>query len=116
MPKKTIWLNPPLERLAEECGKAKGRDGKFSSRLGDIVERFDLIIKLTLTPELNETERMILGEVLCGSTLTTVSIRYLHESILEAVTGSEEERRSLSVKASKWSAAEVIAVIESLGI
>ena len=116
MARKQIWMNPPLEKLAEECGKAKGRDGKFSARLGDVVERYDIIMKLTTTPELTDIEKMILGEVVCGSALSTVTIKYMHESIMDAATGTEEERKSLSNKVESWSAVERIMAIESLGV
>ncbi|MCG7407673.1 hypothetical protein MH117_09580 [Paenibacillus sp. ACRRX] len=112
MARKQIWMNPPLEKLAEECGKAKGRDGKFSTRLGDIVERYDLIMRLTPAPELSDNELMIMGEVILGSALTTVSLKYMHESILDAASGTADERQALHGKATSWSIAERIALIE----
>ncbi|MCY9511422.1 hypothetical protein M5W68_21570 [Paenibacillus larvae] len=116
MSRKQIWMNPPLERLAAKCGKANGREGKFSARLGDVVERFDIIMKLTPTPELSDTEKMILGEVVCGSVLSTVTVKYMPESIMDAATGSEADRMTLRDKVITWSAAERIAAIESLGV
>ncbi|ARF67196.1 hypothetical protein B7C51_04290 [Paenibacillus larvae subsp. pulvifaciens] len=116
MSRKHIWMNPPLERLAEECGKAKGRDGRFSARLGNVVEKFDIIMKLTPTPELSDIEKMILGEVICGSALSPVTVKYMPESIMDAATGTEEERMTLRDKVITWSAAERIAAIESLGV
>lgn len=116
MSRKHIWMNPPLERLAEECGKANGRDGKFSARLGDVVERYDLIMKLTPAPELSDIEKMILGEVVCGSALSTVTIKYMHEAVMDTATGSEDERKTLRDKIQTWSATERIAAIESLGV
>ncbi|MEV2729561.1 hypothetical protein ABNC73_12905 [Paenibacillus larvae] len=116
MARKTVWMNQPLEKLAKECGKANGREGKFSARLGDIVERFDIIMKLTPIPELSDIEKMILGEVVCGSTLSPVTVKYMPKSIVDAATGTPEERETLSRKVEGWSAAERIAVIESLGV
>ncbi|AUS03581.1 hypothetical protein BN12_30 [Paenibacillus phage BN12] len=116
MARKHIWMNPPLVKLAAECGKANGREGKFSARLGDVVERFDIIMKLTPAPEMNDIEKMILGEVVCGSALSPVTIKYMPESIMDAATGTEEEREALSRKVTTWSAAERIAAIESLGV
>ncbi|QHZ51213.1 hypothetical protein [Paenibacillus larvae] len=116
MARKQIWMNPPLVKLAAECGKANGREGKFSARLGDVVERFDIIMKLTPAPEMNDIEKMILGEVVCGSALSPVTIKYMPESIMDAATGTEEEREALSRKVTTWSAAERIAAIESLGV
>jgi hypothetical protein len=116
MARKTIWMNPPLERLAEECGKANGREGKFSARLGDIVERFDILMKLTPIPVLSDTEKMILGEAFCGSTLSGVTIKYMPESIIDTTKGTEAERIALRDKVATWSSAERIAAIESLGV
>ncbi|QHZ52292.1 hypothetical protein [Paenibacillus larvae] len=116
MSRKHIWMNPPLERLAAECGKANGREGKFSARLGDVVERFDIIMKLTPAPEMNDIEKMILGEVVCGSALSVVTVKYMPESIMDAATGTAEEREILSSKVGGWTAAERIAAIESLGV
>ncbi|MDT2262329.1 hypothetical protein P7H06_26525 [Paenibacillus larvae] len=116
MARKQIWMNPPLEKLAEKCGKANGREGKFSARLGDVVERFDILMKLTPVPELSDIEKMILGEVVCGSVLSTVAVKYMPESIMDAATGTAEERMTLRDKVITWSAAERIAAIESLGV
>lgn len=116
MSRKQIWLNPPLERLVEQCGQAKGRDGQFSRRLGDIVERYEAIIKNTSVPELTADEKMIIGEVVCGSTLTATTVKYMHESVLDCATGTANDRQVLADKIARWSAAERVAVIESLGI
>jgi len=116
MARKTVWMNQPLEKLAKECGKANGREGKFSARLGDVVERFDIIMKLTPAPEITDIEKMILGEVVCGSALSALTVKYMHESIMDAATGTEEERMTLRDKVITWSAAERIAAIESLGV
>lgn len=115
MARKQIWMNPPLERLAEKCGKGKGREGKFSGRLGDVVERFDIIMKLTPTPEMSDVEKMILGEVIYGSALTPTIVKYMNEAVMDAATGSEDERKSLSDKIQTWSVAERVAAIESIG-
>lgn len=114
--RKQIWINPPLERLIEQCGHAKGRDGKFSRRLGDVVERYETIIKLTPVPELTDDEKMILGEVICGSIISPLTINRMDESVMYCATGTEVERQALSEKVSNWSVAERMAVIESLGI
>ena len=116
MSRKTIWLNPPLERLVDQCGDAKGRDGKFSRRLGDIVERYEAIIKNTSVPELTADEKMIIGEIICGSVVTPLTIKYMHESVLDCASGTADERQVLSDKIAMWSAAERVAVIESLGL
>lgn len=114
--RKQIWMNPPLERLSEQCGKAKGRDGQFSRRLGDVVERYEILIKLTQAPAMTDEEKMILGEVVCGSELSTLTVKYMHESVLDCASGTENERQTLATKIKSWSAAERIAAIESLGL
>lgn len=114
--RKQIWMNPPLERLNEQCGKAKGRDGQFSRRLGDIVERYDVLIKLTPVPELTDEEKMILGVVICGGVLSHLTVKYMDESVIESGAGNADTLKQLSDKVRSWSMAERIAVIESLGI
>jgi hypothetical protein len=109
-------MNPPLERLAEQCGKAKGRDGQFSRRLGDIVERYEVLIKLTPLPELTAEERMILGTVICGSTISHLTVKYMDESVLESGASTKENQQQLAEKIRTWSIAERLAVIDSLGV
>lgn len=114
--RKQIWMNSPLERLAEQCGKAKGRDGQFSRRLGDVVERYEAIIKLTPIPGMDAEEKMILGAVICGGTITPTSIKYLDESVMDLGASTVENRQALAEKIKTWSAAERIAAIESLDL
>jgi len=116
MAKKTIWMNEPLTRLNDSLEKVGGRGGKFSSRLGDVVERYDLIIRLTPVPHLSDTEKMILGEVICGSALSAASIKWMHDSVLDCASGTQEEQHELSRKIVALTAAERIALIESLGL
>lgn len=112
--RKMIWLNPPLENLAQQCS-GKGRDGKFSRRLGDIVERYDTIMKLTHVPEVSDDEAFILSEAICGSFIDAIHVRYLHEGILDCASGTEETRKALSQKVANWTPAERLAVIEWMG-
>ncbi|MCM0758469.1 hypothetical protein M7775_07765 [Sporomusa sphaeroides DSM 2875] len=115
MSRKQIWMNPPLKLLAEKS-EGKGRDGTFSRRLGDIVERYEVMLKLTPAIELSDTEKMIIGEVVCGSVINPTTIRHMPESIMDCATGSIEERTVLREKVAKLSPAERIALIESLGL
>lgn len=118
--KKTIWLNPPLMNLLGELEDASNpkdrRSGKFSRCLGDIVERYDVIMKLTPVPDLTDDEKMIIGEVFCGSVISPLTINRIDESIMYCATGTEAERQALAKKVASWSVAERMAVIESLGI
>jgi len=115
MSRKQIWMNPPLERLAEQS-QGKGRDGTFSRRLGDIVERYEVLMKLTPVQELSDIEKMIIGEVICGSVISPTTIRHMPESIMDCATGTKEDRVTLSKAIKTLSMAERIAIIESLGV
>jgi hypothetical protein len=108
-------MNGPLEKLVEEVGKASGRAGKFSARLGDIVERYDLIIRLTPVPELSDVEKMILKEVVCGGNLSPTLIRHMSESVMDC-TGNIDERIALRDKIVLLTPAERIAVIEAMDL
>ena len=52
---KTIYLNETLEKLAEKTKGDSPRSGRFSSRLGEIVDRYDIIMELTELPEMSES-------------------------------------------------------------
>lgn len=109
MARKNIYMNPPLDQLLEET-----KPGKFSQRIGDVVERYNVIMKLTDLPEFTDEETMILSEVICGSTITSTMIRSMHWSIMDA-QGSEDTKRNLADKIEFLSPAQRIKLIESLG-
>ena len=111
---KTIYLNETLEKLAEKTKGDSPRSGRFSSRLGEIVERYDIIMELTELPEMSESEIEIMGEVICGSIIDRRKIRGLHLDVLDAGTGTSESRKMLSEKVAGMSPAERIKLIESL--
>lgn len=118
---KNVWLNPPLERLKEKIdkenkGKKAGRAGGFSAKLGDIVERYEAIVALTKVPELSDTETYILGEVLCGSVIDVNFVERMHVWIMDCATGTDDEKKALFERASTWTPAERISLIESLGL
>lgn len=118
MPNKTIWMNPPLEKLAAECREegGRGRGGMFSRRLGDIVERYDAIMKNTTTPELTVDEKMILGVVFGGGNVSPLSIRYLGDSIIDTRAAPLEQLKAFAEKANRWTASEKVAAVESLNL
>ena len=118
MPAKQIWMNPPLEKLAKECreGGGKGRNGMFSARLGDIVERFDAIMKNTAAPELTDDEKMIIGVVFGSGNVSLLAIRYMGDSIIDTGAAPLDQLKALAEKANGWTAAEKVALIESLGL
>ena len=109
---KTIYLNEPLEQLAEETKGDSPRSGRFSSRLGEIVERYSIIMELTELTALSESEINIMGEVICGSIIDRRKVRGLHLDVLDAATGTSELRQKLSEKAAGMSPAARIKLIE----
>ena len=113
MGRKTIWMNPPLEDLAKKS-EGKGRDGQFSRRLGDIVERYGALIKLTPVPELTDSEKMILGVL--GANADPTSIRYMGDRVIDTGAAPLAELKALAQKVNSWTVAEKIAVIESFGL
>lgn len=113
--RKMIYMNDPLIKLAEETKGNSARTSGFSRRLGEIVERYDIILSLTTLPEFSEAEIKILSECICGSTINSRKIRGLHLDILDAETGSREEKQSLSSKIEKLSPADRMIIVEKLG-
>ena len=109
---KTIYLNEPLEQLAEKTKGDSPRSGRFSSRLGEIVERYDIIMELTKLPALSESEINIMEEVICGSVIDRRKIRGLHLDVLDAATGTSDSRQKMSEKVSEMSPTERIKMIE----
>ena len=90
-PKKLIYLNPALKELDENT-----KTGKFSMRLGTIVEQYNLVNELTTTPDLSKTEKLILKELLRKQDFNAAMIEYMPQLVLMCSFGSEEERKNLS--------------------
>ncbi len=113
--KKTIYMSDPLERLAEKTKSTDRRNGGFSRRLGEIVERYAIIQQLTTVPEFTANETQILSEVICGSVINARKIRGLHLDVLDASIGSLSERKTLAKKIEPLQAAQRLKIIENLG-
>ncbi|WP_298595716.1 hypothetical protein [uncultured Mitsuokella sp.] len=111
---KTIYMNDPLLRLAEETKGDNRRNGGFSSRLGEIVERYKIILDLTELPQLTEVEMQILSEIICGSMIDRRKIRGLHLDVLDAALGTDKEKAELYKKLSSMTAGQRIKLIEQL--
>ena len=107
--RKNIYMNPPLNQLLEET-----KPGKFSQKLGDVVERYNIIMKLTDLPEFTEDEIMILSEVVCGSMVSPAMIRGMHLNVMDAI-GDKDIKKNLADKIELLSPAQRIKLIESLG-
>lgn len=80
--KKSIYINGALEKVYDECNNGS-RDRKFSGRVTDIVERYDVLMGLTEVPELTPNQQMILGEAVLGTFVDKNKIRYLHDAIAD---------------------------------
>lgn len=114
--KRTIYMSEPLEQLADETRGDSRRTSGFSRRLGEIVERYQSMLDLDTPPELTETELAIMGEVLCGAVIDRRKIRGLHLDVLDATTGSDDDRKQLSKKIEEMTAGQRLTLIESLGL
>ena len=114
--KRTIHMRDPLERLADATRGDSRRTSGFSRRLGEIVERYKSMLELDTPPELTETELTIVGEVLAGAVIDRRKIRGLHLDILDAATGTPDDRKQLSKKIEGLTAGQRLALVESLGL
>lgn len=108
--KKTIYMNDPLYRLNEQTP-----GGSFSRRLGEVVERYDIIMRLTPEPpEFSREEMHVLGEVLAGAKISAGFIYSLGFEIQDSVLETPEIREALAKKIDGMTAAEKIKMIEEL--
>lgn len=114
--KRTIYMSEPLERLADETRGDSRRTSGFSRRLGEIVERYQIMLDLDTPPELTETELAIMGEVLSGAVIDRRKIRGLHLDVLDATVGSDDDRKQLSGKIEALTAGQRLVLVESLGL
>ena len=109
---KQVYMNPALAGLEADV---KETGASFSARLGEIVERYQTLLDLEKLPEFSEEETMILSEVICGSTIDRRKVRGMHLDILDAATGTQEERNALSAKVEAMTAGQRLKLIETLG-
>lgn len=116
--KRTIYMSEPLERLADETRGDSRRTSGFSRRLGEIVERYQIILDLDRDslPALTETELSIMGEVLSGAIVDRRKIRGLHLDVLDAAVGSNDDRKQLSKKIQALTAGQRLVLVENLGL
>ena len=114
--KRTIYMSDPLVRLAEKTRGDSRRTSGFSRRLGEIVERYQIMLDLDILPELTDTELAIMGEVLCGAVIDRRKIRGLHLDVLDAAVGSDDDRKQLYKKIEALTAGQRLALVESLNL
>lgn len=109
---KQVYMSPALTGL-ESTMKENG--SSFSARLGEIVERYQVLLDLEELPEFSEEETAILSECICGSAIDRRKVRGLHLDVLDAATGTIAEREELSRKVEEMGAGARLALIERLG-
>lgn len=112
MANKTISMGGAIEALSD---KMKQEGGNFSARLDEIVERYQILLTLEEVPDFSDEEVYILSECICGSYINCRKVRGLHLDVLDAATGTAEEREELSRKVEKMGAGARLALIERLG-
>ena len=110
--RRNIYMNGPLDRLAKTT-----QGGGFSRRLGEIVERYQIMLDLDgeTLPKLSDIELSIMGEVVCGVVIDRRKIRGLHLDVLDASIGTVNERKELSNKMAGLTAGQRLVLIEKLG-
>ena len=109
---KQIYMSSALTELETEV---KESGGSFSARLGEIVERYGILLDLEELPDFSEAEMEILSEVVCGATIDRRKVRGLHLDVLDAATGTPEIRSAVSAKIEKMTAGQRITLIEKMG-
>lgn len=109
---KQVYMNDPLVGLEAET-KESGES--FSARLGEIVERYQILLTLEKVPDFTDEEMDILNEVVFCNKIDRRKIRGLHLDVLDAATGTREERDALSRKVAEMGAGQRLALIERLG-
>ena len=109
---KQVYMNPALAELEADV---KERGASFSARLGEIVERYQILLDLEALPDFEEAETEILSEVICGAGVDRRKIRGLHLDVLDAATGTIAEREELSRKVEEMGAGARLTLIERFG-
>lgn len=109
---KQIYMNPALAVLEADV---KETGASFSARLGEIVERYGILIDLEELPDFSEAEMEILSEVICGAGVDRRKVRGLHLDVLDAASGTQEERDALSRKVEEMTVGQRLKLIETLG-
>lgn len=114
--RKTIYMSEPLIKLAEKTRGDSRRTSGFSRRLGEIVERYQIMLDIDAQklPELTDTELEIMGEIVMGSVIDARKVRGLHLDPLDAASGTPEERKQLAGKIEPLTAGQRLALVEKV--
>lgn len=75
---------------------------------------YQIMLDLNTLPELTDTELSIIGEVLCGAVIDRRKIRGLHLDVLDAATGTSDNRKKLSAKIETLTAGQRLALVEKM--
>lgn len=111
MAKKMISMGASVEALAEKMRRERGN---FSGRLDEIVERYNILLDLETLPDFSAQEIAILAETIGGSAVDRRRVRGLHLDIIDAATGTSQERDILSAKIEGMTAGQRLKLIETL--
>lgn len=115
MPRKQIWLNPPLLKLLESCMNCKDEDNKyFSRRLGNIVARYEIIMNNTRVAGTNNINLKLMEEVISNNEITPDFIKKLHSHILRYDHGNFDLACPTALRIYNMSITERLKLIESL--
>jgi hypothetical protein len=109
---KQVYMNPALAGLEADV---KETGTSFSARLGEIVERYGILIDLEELPEFSEDEMEILNEVIWGNIVNRRKVRGLHLDVLDVATGTQAARNALSAKVAEMTVGQRLALIEKIG-
>ncbi|MFC2310763.1 MAG: hypothetical protein ACFNLF_06860 [Selenomonas noxia] len=109
---KQVYMNPALAGLEADV---KETGASFSARLGEIVERYQILLYLEELPEFSEDEMEILNEVIWGNIVNRRKVRGLHLDVLDAATGTQAARNALSAKVAEMTVGQRLALIEKIG-
>lgn len=114
--KRTIYMSEPLEALAEKTRGTSRRTSGFSRRLGEIVERYQIMLDIDTQklPKLTDTELEIMGEVIMGAVIDARKVRGLHLDPLDATLGTPDERKTLADKIEPLTAGQRLVLIEKV--
>lgn len=109
---KQVYMNPALAGLEADV---KETGASFSARLGEIVERYQILLYLEELPEFSEDEMEILNEVIWGNIVNRRKVRGLHLDVLDSATGTQAARNALSAKVAEMTVGQRLALIEKIG-
>ena len=114
--RKTIYMSDPLIKLAEKTRGDSRRTSGFSRRLGEVVERYQIMLDIDSQklPALSDSEMEIMGEVVMGAVINARKIRGLHLDPLDATLGTPEERKKLAAKLEQMTAGQRLALVEKV--